>query len=106
MAAPYSVVFPMQSDQRKSKRRPVRYPAWIERDGNTPDECQLSDVSSSGARILVKSTEEVPEDFSLLLSSVGRSRRKCQVVWRAGNEVGLKFDKAKTVPPKPHRGKS
>ncbi len=85
----------MKSDSRKAKRRPVHYPAWIEVEGSDLGECQLSDVSDSGARLQVPSPEKLPEVFTLRLSSMGNSRRKCRVIWRSETEVGLEFEKTK-----------
>jgi hypothetical protein len=85
----------MKSDSRKAKRKPVHYPAWIEREGKDLGECQLSDVSDGGARLLVPSPDDIPETFTLRLSSRGTSKRNCRVVWRSDTEVGIEFDKTK-----------
>lgn len=95
----------MKSDSRKAKRKPVHYPAWIELGEQDLCECQLSDVSDGGARLLVPSADTVPDSFTLRLSSLGNSKRNCRVVWRSGTEVGIEvgieFDKAKPGTRKP-----
>lgn len=85
----------MKADNRKAKRRPVHYPAWIQGEGMTMRECHLSDASDSGARLMIASSEELPEVFTLRLSNLGKGARKCRVVWRTKTEAGIEFDKAR-----------
>jgi hypothetical protein len=82
----------MQSDKRKSVRRPVQYTAWIARKDQPLEGCVLSDVSDKGARLDVENPESVPDEFMLFLSSRGTPRRRCSVAWRTQTQIGVKFD--------------
>ena len=39
----------------------------------------MSDVSKSGAKLMLEGDGEVPDQFMLLLSADGKTRRKCRV---------------------------
>lgn len=54
---------------------------------------QLRDLSSQGARVRVEVAPEVGAEVFLVLSSADFYAR---VVWEAGSECGLKFDRALT----------
>jgi hypothetical protein len=90
----------MKRDQRKTPRRTVHYPAWIRSDGSRFGECRLTDASDGGARLIVESPKEVPDQFSLRLSSRGRSERRCRVIWRSDTEVGIEFDRGEVAGPR------
>lgn len=80
----------MKAENRKTPRRALRYPAWIEL-GEAVRECQLSDVSRGGARLAIARSDDLPEEFVLRLSQDGSSRRKSRVVWRSPTEIGIEF---------------
>jgi hypothetical protein len=86
-------------DLRKSPRRQLHYPALIDlRDPPTQHNCTLWDVSENGAKIILTKDIELPKHFYLLLSLTGTSRRYCEVIWRQGLSVGIKFLKNDTQP--------
>ena len=87
----------MKSEHRDSNRQTVEYPAQIDLGGSRLP-CQLRDVSSSGARILVQATKNIPDDFVLLLAGAGSARRFCHVAWRTERELGVKFWTSKPQP--------
>jgi hypothetical protein len=82
------------TNKRKAVRRPVRYTAWIAREGKGLLGCVLSDISATGARIDVSDAESLPDDFMLFLSSRGAARRRCHVAWRKPGQLGVKFQSA------------
>lgn len=49
----------------------------------------MRDISQTGARLIVNSTIELPDTFSLLLSK--DVARQCRVVWRREKQVGVNF---------------
>jgi hypothetical protein len=80
------------AELRKKPRRNFHHSARILIDGkNPPRSCLISDISESGARLVLKSDDELPERFTLLLSKAGDVRRICRVVWRAGLNIGVRF---------------
>jgi hypothetical protein len=58
--------------------------------GALPRDCVITDVSEQGARIVVPDAA-VPNQFYLQISGDRPMRENCEVVWRLGNEVGLRF---------------
>jgi hypothetical protein len=81
-----------RAELRKKPRRQFQYTARIIADAAAPPRpCAISDISDTGARIVLNSEADVPEQFVLLLTKEGRARRKCRVVWRSGAMVGVAF---------------
>jgi len=79
----------------KVKRREVRrrrhQSAWITlEDGTANCKCQVEDVSQSGAKITVDTVVEVGTRFDIAFVPRAAARR-CEVVWRRGNKLGLRF---------------
>ena len=84
----------MSGEKRTFRRKSLKYPARLDaRDGKPPRECMLSDVSESGARVVVKQPNEIPDRVTLLIGSEGVAPRDCKVVWRDGAALGLEFKK-------------
>ena len=98
----------MRSDKRKSRRRPLRYSAWMALDNDKLHGCVLSDISDTGARLDVEDVKALPDRFMLLLSGTGSARRSCRVIWRAPGQIGVAFERrlsdtaAATLAPKPN----
>jgi hypothetical protein len=81
-----------QAELRRRRRQPLRYRASVLVDQNgTTRPCSISDISESGARLLVELDGELPEKFILLLNANGDVRRICRLVWRDGNVLGVSF---------------
>jgi hypothetical protein len=89
----------MDTEKRKSLRKSLDRPGWIDA-GNGGDlrECRVCDVSQSGARLGVVRVNELPDFFVLRLSADGRVARRCMIVWRAEEEVGVEFVSKGQVP--------
>lgn len=58
--------------------------------------CGVRDFSASGARLLVQGSMTAPDTFELMIELDGLEA-PCEVVWRRGQEVGVRF----TAPPQP-----
>jgi hypothetical protein len=80
-----------RAELRKKPRRQFHYSAKIITNGKSMLTCTISDISHSGARIVLDSEEELPDRFTLLLSRNGGTRRHCKVIWRTGTTVGVEF---------------
>jgi hypothetical protein len=80
-------------DKRKALRRPVRYTAWVALDQDQLHGCVLGDISETGARIDIDETKEIPDTFTLWLSTNGAARRHCKVVWRKPRQIGVSFER-------------
>ena len=53
--------------------------------------CLVLNLSASGAKLRLDTTDDVPHQFTLLLSRDGSVNRDCRVVWRSDREVGVQF---------------
>jgi hypothetical protein len=83
----------MKHDNRRSRRQPIRYSAWIALADGRLEGCALADASDTGARLEVENAAALPERFELLLSNRDFApRRFCHVVWRKENYVGVNFE--------------
>jgi len=79
-------------EQRKAKRAHRRQAAWVVLDGGSARiSCVLWDISEGGARIAAAHGNALPDVFGLFLTKDGKSRRFCQVVWRRGSQLGVRF---------------
>jgi hypothetical protein len=78
------------ADLRKHRRRSLSYSAKIRADGSEVS-CTMSDVSESGARLILAGNQQIPDRFVLLLAADDGPRRHCQVVWRDATIVGVRF---------------
>ena len=82
----------MPSDRRKTPRQEMQWKALIVGvEGSIVAECMTLNVSANGARLLLPPSVEVPDSFDLILAKLGGVRRKCEVTWRSGEGVGVKF---------------
>jgi hypothetical protein len=65
-------------------------------DGTWRRPCTMEDVSDTGAKLTVDgSIKGLPlKEFFLVLSTVGKAYRRCQLAWVNGDQVGVFFLKA------------
>lgn len=81
----------MLNERRKHRRYTINRIAKFQTDsGALPRDCMITDISQEGARLFADNVE-VPDQFMLLISGEGASRRECRVVWRLGGEIGVSF---------------
>jgi len=82
----------MQYDKRKAIRRPLRHRALIVGlDKAVIDNCTVSDISATGAQLRLAAKEDSPDEFDLILSKGAKVHRRCSVVWRSKNRIGVRF---------------
>jgi hypothetical protein len=84
----------MPKSKKRVKRevRRVRHTsAWVLSQGRTDRECRVMDISMNGAKVVVETSSEVPMRFELAFSHDGQIRRACEVIWRRGKMLGVKF---------------
>jgi hypothetical protein len=81
-----------RTEKRKFPRKPLWYPAKIDLgDGSAIRDCQLRDVSETGARIKIEKLNDLPDEFVLVLANMGNPHRRCHVVWQTATEAGVQF---------------
>jgi PilZ domain len=78
--------------ERKDRRQSASAPGYLySTDGWPLGECQLVDVSKTGAKLVHEIEDEMPAQFMLSFSRNGKVRRQCQTVWKKENEIGVRF---------------
>ena len=78
-------------ERRKYQRHVVNIPAMIDcGDGSPMRDCTVLEISDAGARVSIESSETLPIEFTLLLTR-GGVRRRCRLVWRSEQVIGVEF---------------
>lgn len=81
-----------RAELRKKPCRHFHYSAKIVTGAKEPPRSRtISDISHSGARLVLESDDKLPDRFTLLLSSNGGTRCRCRLVWRTGQTIGVEF---------------
>ena len=75
---------------KREVRRRRRQSAWVKLRGRQI-ECRLTDLSQGGAQIVVDRDTELPDRFAISLVPKVSDKKSCEVIWRKGNVMGLKF---------------
>ena len=82
----------MTLTRKREARKSVAQPGWITLDGGfAARRCTVLDLSSAGARISIDDPLVVTAKVRLAFSRDARTGRPCEVVWRRGKSVGVKF---------------
>jgi hypothetical protein len=71
-------------------RRGRRLSAWLAWQGQSDHEVQVLDVSHNGAKVAELSAA-VPARFEMAFVPGDQKRRLCEVVWRRGKMIGVRF---------------
>ena len=58
--------------------------------GHADRTCVILDISSEGAKIVLADGSAIPNRFELDFAA-GGPRRSCELIWRRGKVLGLKF---------------
>ena len=78
--------------KKRDARRALAQPGWITLDGGfAARPCVVKDMSVSGAGISIADPNTLPAELRLAFTRDARTGRACQVVWRRGNLVGVRF---------------
>ncbi len=78
--------------KKRDARKSLQQPGWITLEGGfAARPCLVQNMSSTGARILIDDPNSLPGKLRLALSRDVRTGRSCEVVWRRGKSVGVKF---------------
>src|SRR5258708_11640010 len=82
----------MAITKKREARKSVRQSGWISLDGGfAARPCTVLDLSSAGAKITVDDPQAVTAKMRLAFSRDARTGRSCEVVWRRGKTLGVKF---------------
>jgi hypothetical protein len=79
-------------NKKRDVRKSLHQPGWITLEGGfAARRCVVRDMSSSGAKVTIDDPNSLPARLRLAFSRDARTGRKCEVVWRRGATVGIKF---------------
>jgi len=78
--------------EKREARKSMHQPGWITLEGGfAARTCVVQDLSTSGAKLTVDDQNTLPAKLRLAFSRDARTGRNCEVVWRRGRTVGIKF---------------
>jgi hypothetical protein len=82
----------MAAPKNREARKSLQQPGWITLEGGfAVRPCVVQDMSSTGAKLTVDDPNPLPARLRLAFSRDARTGRNCEVVWRRGKAVGIKF---------------
>ncbi len=82
----------MAVTRKREARKSVRQAGWITLEGGfAARPCEVVDLSSAGAKIMVDDPTALATKIKLGFTRDGRGGRACEVVWRRGKTVGVRF---------------
>lgn len=82
----------MAAVKKREVRKSLQQPGWITLDGGfAARRCVVHNMSATGARITVDDSNALPAKLRLAFARDARTGRKCEVVWRRGKTVGIRF---------------
>jgi hypothetical protein len=78
--------------KKREARKSLHQPGWITLEGGfAARTCVVQNLSTSGAKLTVDDQNTLPAKLRLAFSRDARTGRNCEVVWRRGRTVGIKF---------------
>ena len=79
-------------EKKREARKSLRQPGWITLEGGfAARSCVVENLSSSGAKVTVEDNNTLPAKLRLAFSRDARNGKPCEVIWRRGRSVGVKF---------------
>ena len=78
------------SQQRQPRHRVLKAGLVCFNDRHVTVPCVVRDMSAGGARLTVTGSVGVPDTFELYIE-LDASRARCEVTWRRGDTVGVRF---------------
>ena len=82
----------ISAPKKRDARRSLSQPGWITLDGGfAARRCVVHNMSSTGAKITIDDPNMLPAKLRLAFTRDARTGRPCEVVWRRGKSVGVKF---------------
>jgi hypothetical protein len=81
--------------KKREARKAIHQTAWITLEGGfAARQCVVMDLSANGAKISVETPQALNSKLRLAFSRDARTGRSCEVVWRRGKTMGLKYTHA------------
>jgi hypothetical protein len=88
----------MESKAKAAPSKGLHRSCWIRPGSDLIVAATLVSVSHQEAKIAVTAPIDLPTHFDLLLTRDGKVGRRVEVLWKSGNELGLRFV-GRTIPP-------
>ena len=80
------------SSKKRESRKSLSQPGWITLEGGfAARQCVVQDLSTTGAKVTIDDPNSLPAKLWLAFSRDARTGHRCEVVWRRGKSVGVKF---------------
>jgi PilZ domain len=78
--------------KKRESRKSMHQSGWITLEGGfAARPCVVQDMSTTGAKVTIEDPNTLPAKLKLAFSRDARTGRNCEVVWRRGKSVGIKF---------------
>ena len=78
--------------KKRAARKSLHQSGWITLEGGfAARQCVVHDMSASGAKVTIEDPNTLPAKLRLAFSRDARTGRNCEVVWRCGKSVGVRF---------------
>ena len=78
--------------KNRETRKSLQQSGWITMEGGfAARPCMVHDLSTSGAKVTIDDPSALPAKLRLAFSRDARTGRNCEVVWRRGMSIGVKF---------------
>jgi len=78
--------------KKRETRKSLHQSGWITMEGGfAARRCVVQDMSTTGAKVTIDDPNTLPAKLRLAFSRDARTGRNCEVVWRRGKSVGIKF---------------
>jgi hypothetical protein len=78
--------------KKRDARKSLQQAGWITLEGGfAARPCVVQDMSASGAKVTIDDPNPLPAKLRLAFSRDARTGRNCEVVWRRGRSVGIRF---------------
>ena len=78
--------------KKREMRKSLQQSGWITMEGGfAARRCVVQDMSTTGAKVTIDDPNTLPAKLRLAFSRDARTGRNCEVVWRRGKSVGIRF---------------
>lgn len=78
-------------NRRKHVRHEVDYSCWLGTSAEQFIKGQVRNISEGGAKIVCRAPADVPDTFDLYMTQDRKVGRRCKVIWRLDDAIGLMF---------------
>src|SRR4051812_14925107 len=90
----------MSHERRREVREPANYSCWLSTESTSRlIQGRVSNISAGGAMVVCPAQAEIPDSLELYMTPDGKVGRRCKVVWRSDNAIGLQFLARATLQP-------